>query len=758
MPTDVGRFHVVSTLGEGGMGIVYAAEDTSLGRRVAIKMLRGTSTDPAARERLVREARAAARVSHPAVCQVYEVGVHEGEPYVAMELLEGEPLSARIARGPIPLREAVDLALGILEGLSALHRQGIVHRDLKPSNVFLTPTGVKLLDLGLALPLQEDLTQTDVRLTRTGMLVGTPGFMAPEQWTHEGVGPSADLFALGALLHEMLSGKPAFVGANLLDIYHSILHEPAPVLTGGPGVDAVDRVIRHALEKRPEDRPPTAAAMSDDLRAARKAVPEGDGAASAGDVAPPRARRQTRIAVLPFRVARPDPDTDFLGPGLADSLTAALAALEGVVVRSPQVSARAAGPDVDLEALARIAQVDLVLQGTVMKAGDRVRVQIQLVEAPGGTVVKADSIVTPVGDVFALEDELTRRIVECLALPLSGRGGKSARPAGPAGQEAYELYLRANAAALHHGRLTDARDLFHAALEHDPTFAPAWARLGRVHRVRAKYSQGVVAEDEIRLAEEAFRKALALDPDLATAHHLFTHFEIEESGRADLALVRLLERGRAHPAEAELYVGLVVACRFGGLFRASVAADRAARRLEPGVRTSVAYTWWMLGEWEKSIAADDEDARWLHQYSLPLLGRGAEALALIEEGVSRAPPGVGRMLFELNRGSIRGDRRAVDAGMTPILASGFHDPEGLYFGVRCLSHVGDSDGALRLLERVVAGGLFIPSVLRSDPWLAAAREHPAFADLLARSEAGHRRAVALYREAGGERLLGVDAS
>ena len=138
------------------------------------------------------------------------------------------------------------------------------------------------------------------------MLIGTPGFMAPEQWTHEGVGPSADLFALGALLHEMLSGKPAFVGANLLDIYHSILHEPAPVLTGGVGVDAVDRVIRHALEKRPEDRPPTAAAMADDLRAARKAVPEGDGAG--GESAPPpKARRQTRIAVLPFRVARPDP-------------------------------------------------------------------------------------------------------------------------------------------------------------------------------------------------------------------------------------------------------------------------------------------------------------------------------------------------------------------------------------------------------------------------------------------------------------------
>ena len=737
------------------MGVVYAAEDGRLGRKVAIKMLRGTSADPSARERLLREARAAARVSHPAVCQVYEIGEHEGEPYIAMELLEGEALAARIARGPIPLREAVDLALGILAGLDALHRQGIVHRDLKPSNVFLTPSGVKLLDLGLALPVQEDLGQSDLRLTRTGMLIGTPGFMAPEQWTHEAVGPAADLFALGALLHEMLSGRPAFVGVNLLDIYHSILHEPTPVLTGGPGVEAIDRVIRNALEKRPADRPPTAAAMADDLRRALAGVPEDSAAAPAP---PPRARRQTRIAILPFRLARPDPDTDFLGPGLADSLGAALSALDGVVVRSKEVSARAAGPDMDLEALARTAQVDLLLEGTVMKAGDRVRVQIRLVEVPGGAVVKADSIVTAIGDVFALEDELTRRIVECLALPLSGKNAKAKRPTGPAGQEAYELYLRGNAAALHSARLTDALALYEASLACDPTFAPAWARLGRVRRVRAKFGEGEAARDDLRLAGEALQRALALDPDLALAHHLYTHYEIEESGRADLALGRLLERGRAHPAEADLHVGLVVACRFGGLLRASVAADRAARRLEPGIRTSVHFTWWMLGEWEKAIQAEDDESQFMRQYGLPMLGRDAEALALLEELEPKAASSVYRTLYAANRASIRGDRAALDVAMGPLLGSGFHDPEGIYFAARAQSHVGDAEGAIGLLDRVIRGGFNVPSVLRSDPWLASARSHPAFAALLSRAEAGHQHAVAVYEGAGGERLLGVAPS
>src|SRR5262245_51820038 len=188
MKAAVGPFRLVRPIGEGGMGVVYEAVDDRLGRRVALKTILAASEDPRARDRLRREARVAASVNHPNVCQVYEVGEDSGELYVAMELLEGEPLSSRIARGPMPASEALRTALGVLAALEAIHARGLVHRDLKPSNVFLTPHGVKLLDFGLALGVEEASAKpTQERLTLTGMVVGTPQYMAPEQWTKEGI-------------------------------------------------------------------------------------------------------------------------------------------------------------------------------------------------------------------------------------------------------------------------------------------------------------------------------------------------------------------------------------------------------------------------------------------------------------------------------------------------------------------------------------------------------------------------------------------
>src|SRR5262245_41025193 len=235
------------------MGIVYEARDERLGRPVALKMILPAAADPSARERLRREARTAALIGHPHVCQVFEVGEDAGDLYVAMELLEGEPLSTRLAKGPLPVGDAVRTALEVLSALEALHARGILHRDLKPSNVFLTPHGAKLLDFGLALPLAGGGT-TDDRLTMTGTLVGTPQYMAPERWTNEGeVGPEADLFAVGAILFEMVTGRPAFGGRSPIDVAHAVLHEPAPALTGD-GIEALDRVVSTALAKDPSAR------------------------------------------------------------------------------------------------------------------------------------------------------------------------------------------------------------------------------------------------------------------------------------------------------------------------------------------------------------------------------------------------------------------------------------------------------------------------------------------------------------------------
>jgi serine/threonine-protein kinase len=662
-----------------------------------------------------------------------------------MELLDGEPLSARIARGPVPAGEAARIGLEVLAALGALHEHGVLHRDLKPSNVFLTTHGVKLLDFGLALPLSVD-AGVEERLTLTGTVLGTPQYMAPERWTSEGaLGPEADLFAVGALLHEMVTGRVAFGGRNALEIARAVLSDPAPSLRGGPGVDALDAVVRTALAKHPKDRYPSAAAMALALAAAKDALsPESTATA---------ARGLTRVLVLPFRLLRPDPEVDFLGPGIADAVTMALSGLTSLVMRSAHVGARFSGAAPDLAAIAREAAVDVVLLGTLLRAGERVRVTAQLLEVPSGTVLWSGTEDATVGDLLALQDELVRRIVESLSLPLSARDRSGMHRKIPASARANELYMRANQISTAADRYPEARDLYRRCLEDDPRFAPAWARLGRVHRVMAKYGYPD-PEEELRRADEAFRKALELDPDLSLAHYLYTHYEVEEGGRSRDAMVRLLGRVRASPAEAELFAALVLALRFCGLLDASVEADRRARRLDPGIRTSVPYTHWARGDAAAALALDDDDMRWLRLYALPLLGREEEALRVAAEMEGRATSG-SRPMVTTTGAALRRDHDACVAATRSILDRGLRDPEALYFCVRNLARVGEADEAVALLVRVVSGGYHNPATFRRDPWLEPLRSHPLFEPVCREAEIGRRASVDAYRAAGGESLLGA---
>ena len=725
------------------MGVVYAAEDTQLGRRVALKLIHEAQGDATARARMRREARAAAGVNHPGVCQVYEVGEEDGELYLAMELLEGEALGDRIDRGVVPLDEALSILLEILSALEALHTRGFVHRDLKPSNVFLTKHGVKLLDFGLALSLDHATTGGEARLTMTGAMVGTPAFMAPEQWRGEEIGPATDIFAAGALMFEMLTGAPAFKGASPMEVYHAIVHDQPPALVGGPTIAAVDRTLQRALAKRPEDRYASAAEMAADLGAARKHADTSE---------LPRARTITRLIVLPFRSLRPDEETDFLCYGLPDAISTSLSALEALLVRSSHTVATAGEGPPDIAAIARAAQVDRVLAGTILRVGDRLRVTLQLLDAPEGSVAWSETVDADVDDLFQLQDDLAHRIVASLSMPLTAgdeRGLARARPATP---RAYECYLRANQLSYNSGMLGAARDLYRTCLELDPTFAPAWARLGRVHRVMAKYAHGDVAAD-YRQAEEAFQKALELDPDLSIAHNLFTHYQIEQLADAPSAMVRLLEQASRRPSDPELFSGLVVACRFCGLLDASVAADRRARRLDPGVRTSVAYTYWMRGDYEEAIRHDDEDMRYVILYSLPLLGRTDEALALSREAEHGRGSSIESRFVRSARAALQGDREACRTAVQEVLDTRFDDPEGLFHLARGLAHVGERGLALEMLTSVVRRGLHCPDTYLRDPWLAPLREDPAFTALVDEARAGHAAAQARFLDVGGDRLL-----
>lgn len=738
----IGKYRILRTLGAGGMGVVYEAEDERLGRRVALKTIHEHIDDPTSRERLWREARAAAVLTHPGICRIYDVGEEGGRLYLAMELLEGESLATRLERGGLPLPEALAVMDEVLQALQALHDAGLVHRDLKPSNVHLTPHGARLLDFGLARPVVAD-ADTEARLTRTGVILGTPGFMAPEQWRGEEVGPPADVFAAGALLFELGAGRPAFQGRTPLDLYHAVVHEAPPNLCGGPVVEELDRLVRWALAREPEARPLSAGALAEELRAV---------AARAHGRETPVVLSIHRLLVLPFQLLPPDPGLEFLSVGLADALCTSLSGHEGLVVKPGSPQQALAVARLDLESVALESGAMTALSGSLFHANGRLRASAQLRALPGGEIRWAEQAEGSLDDLFALQDSLARHLADRLAVRITPRPGALQQdvPATPA---AYEAYLRANQMAFRVGKLAAAQSLYEECLREDPDYAPAWARLGRIYRVRAKYGEGDVEEGR-RLSLEAFERALALNPHLPAAHYLFAYYEIEEQGRTQDAMKRLLVQARRAPTMAELFAGLVLACRFCGLLDPSLQAARRASRLDPGIRSSVAYTCWMRGEYEEALRRDDEDLGWMECYVPALVGRPEEALAACRDREARAPTEGLRAMFASTHAAHVDDRARCERGYEVLRAAGFHDQEGLYFMCRNLARVGSRETALECLAGIVDRGFTCPQVMRQDPWLESLRGDPRFGEILERAREGRRSAAQVYAEAGGAALLG----
>ena len=745
LPEKIDHYRIKDKLGEGGMGVVYAAEDERLGRTVALKMLRDAACDKSARERLWREARVAASISHPNVCRLYEVGQHQGELFLAMELLEGESLAARIARGPLPIADALPIMLSILEALDALHLQGVIHRDLKPSNVFLASVGIKLLDFGLAQRADSYADRTETQLSLAGVLVGTPRYMAPERLQGRTADTRADIFAAGAVLFEVLIGKPVFSGATVMEVMHAVMYEQTPVLGGSPAIAAADRIIHRAMAKNPDERYPNARAMADDIRATLQLADSGETI---------RARPMTRLIVLPFRILRSDPETDFLAFSLADAITISLSGLESLLVRSTLSAARFGGDMPDLRALAEQVDVDIVLAGTLLRAGDQLRVNAQLVEAPGGAVLWSLTSQVPLGDVFQLQDALAQRIVGSLALPLSARDQRLLQHDVPATAKAYEFYLRANKLGYDPKQWAVTRDLYLQCLEEDPSYAPAWARLGRIYRVLGMYTERN-SQELYRQAESAFKRALELNPQLPLAHNLYTYLEVELGGARE-AMLRLLERAQGRAGDPELFAGLVQACRYCGLLEDSVAAHNEARRLDPEIRTSVAHSYLMLGDFTRAIETNVEDPPTLNALALQLAGRQTEAIDFLRRLADASLPLVHRLYIKAVRALLEEDRPAAMEA-TFLLSARWkpRDPCALFYLARLLAKTGETQRALGTLEGSVEGGYYPFRFLARDPWLDPLRGESKFAEILRRAENRYRDAVAAFVKAGGDRVLSV---
>jgi eukaryotic-like serine/threonine-protein kinase len=737
----IGPYRIVRQIGEGGMGIVFEARDERLDRSVAVKTIRH-AVDASTRERFVREARAAAAISHPNICQIFEIGEHAGAPYLVMELLDGQPLAERLVDGPLSVTEALDTILPVLAALQALHRRGVIHRDLKPSNIFLTSYGVKLLDFGLARPAGG---VDDTALTVPGTLLGTPRYMAPEQARGAAIDPRADIFAAGAVLFEMLSGRPAFPGTSAIDVLHAVIYDHPPALVGSAAIAEIDRIIHRALAKTPDERYTSSDTMASELRACLAR-------SETGVTATVTATR--RLIVLPFRNLRPDPDTEFLAFSLPDAITVALSGLESLVIRSTLVAARYTATDIDPRALASDAAVDAVVMGTLLRAHNQVRVTVQLVEVPAGTLLWSQAMEVPIEDLFQIQDRVARAVVTALSVPMSSTERRQLQHDIPANPDAYGLYLRANRLMDSASRWQDALTFYRQAVELDPRYAPAWARLGRCLRLLGKYGSGVDAAEHVQEAKAAFARAFDLNPDLSLAHNLYTYAEVE-NGRAQDAMTRLLGRLQSRSSDPELYAGLVHACRYCGLLGASIAADAHARRLDPGIVTSVVHSYFMKGDFEKAIAHDTDNPPYLTLLALTFSGRRAEALA-IASGLeaSRIRNQKMRLLVSALQAMLENRVQDTVEAVEQLEDPSFTDPEGWFYWAHLMAGLGHLDSAVSFLDRTVAGGWACTNALERSPGLEAVQSHPLFAPILARARRAEAEAAHAFAAADGPRLLG----
>jgi TolB-like protein/predicted Ser/Thr protein kinase len=502
------RYRIVERLGEGGMGVVYRAWDERLERDVALKVL--SSRMPELRdasERLREEARVLSRLDHPGIATVLDFDTHDGVEFLVMEFVRGQTLAERIARGPLDEAEVLELAPQLCDALEAAHEQGIVHRDLKAANVMVTVRGrVKVLDFGLALLRRDTELAASSAATRAFGLAGTVAYMAPEQLFGQEVDARSDLFALGVLLHEMLTGVPPFTGPVSTAVADAILHRPAdPPSRRRPGVsEGMDAVVLRCLEKRPLDRYPSARALGEDLRRL----------AAGASLAAPARRRSRTLAVLPFREAAPG--TSGFADALGEALVAWFASCDSPRVVSRTSVLRYRGSDRPLPEIARELGVDAVLEGSTWEVAGRVRVTATLLSATGNEHLWAERFERDGGDVLALQDELVNAIGRAVREkldPEAGHAGPAAEP-DPVARAAYLRGRRQWNKRTREGLELAIRH-FEEAIDRDPTHAPSFSGLADCYNILAPWLPPGLGYQK---AKAAARRALELNPALAEAH------------------------------------------------------------------------------------------------------------------------------------------------------------------------------------------------------------------------------------------------
>jgi serine/threonine protein kinase/tetratricopeptide (TPR) repeat protein len=688
----LGPYEILGPLGSGGMGEVYRARDSRLGREVAIKVLpEHLAAHPDRLARFEREARTVAALAHPNILVLHDFSM-DNVAYAVTELLEGETVRARLAKGPLSCRQALEIGIAIAEGLEAAHTKGVVHRDIKPENLFLTRDGrVKILDFGLARiePPADPGADTGTYIpaaTDPGTMLGTVGYMSPEQVRGQPVDARTDLFSLGCVLYEMVTGRRTFARPTRADVLAAVLHDEPPSLANAGVPPELDSTIRHCLEKDPQRRFQSAHDVAFALRAIRNGsatslakrttwkqrIALGGGAAVSlglllaavyfgpwwrspeGGPIPTPQPNFSSVAVLPFTAASDDHnDSEYLADGITQALITKLTQLPGSKLRvTPWVTAeRYKKSRKTIQEMAGEMRVDALVTGTVRRTERRISVNVSLIDASTGLQLWSDELDEPMTDIFLVQRRIAIGVATQLKGQLTGQQEQAlAKPASHSA-EAYEYYLRGKAALRQGGKEANrlGLELFQKALKIDADLAEALAGVGQVRYNQYYYGwQG--EQRNLEEAEASFQQALRLHPRLASAHRglVWVHWV---RGKSEDCLKQGQKAASLGLDDPENLLARADAYNFGGLRHKSIDLYHRVIALDPANyegHFSLAELHIFLGQFREAIDAGalflrrfgDRSARETYMnmgLAYHCLGDPEKARAYYEQAIAAAP-------------------------------------------------------------------------------------------------------------------------